>query len=46
MIEVKSTIASPLRFIVSRNEWEQADKFGPAYLFHVWDMQKNPPVLE
>lgn len=45
MIEVKSTVASPLRFIVSRNEWEQALKFGPAYLFHVWDMQKNPPVL-
>jgi hypothetical protein len=45
MIEVKSTIASPLRFIVSRNEWEQAVKFGPAYLFQVWDMQKLPPVL-
>lgn len=45
MIEVKSTVASPLRFIVSRNEWEQALKFGPAYLFHVWDMQKKPPVL-
>jgi hypothetical protein len=36
---------SPLRFIVTRNEWEQAEKFGPAYLFQVWDMQKAPPVL-
>ena len=45
MIEVKSTTASPLRFIISRNEWEQAIKFGPAYLFHIWDMQKTPPVL-
>jgi hypothetical protein len=45
MIEVKSTITSPLRFIVTRNEWEQAEKFGSAYLFHVWDMQKTPPVL-
>lgn len=45
MIEVKSTTASPLRFIVTRNEWEQAEKFGPAYLFQVWDMQKTPPVL-
>lgn len=45
MIEVKSTTASPLRFIISRNEWEQASKFGPAYLFHVWDMQKDPPAL-
>lgn len=45
MIEVKSTVASPLRFIVTRNEWEQAEKFGPIYVFHVWDMQKEPPVL-
>jgi hypothetical protein len=45
MIEVKSTTASPLRFIVTRHEWEQAEKFGPAYIFHVWDMQKTPPVL-
>lgn len=45
LIEVKSTVMSPLRFIVTRNEWEQAEKFGPAYVFHVWDMQKTPPVL-
>jgi hypothetical protein len=45
MIEVKSTVASPLRFIITRHEWEQAEKFGPAYLFHVWDMQKTPPFL-
>jgi hypothetical protein len=44
MIEVKSTIASPLRFIISRNEWEQAQKFGPGYVFQVWDMDKTPPV--
>jgi hypothetical protein len=45
MIEVKSTIASPLRFIVTRNEWDQAEKLGPAYVFQLWDMQKVPPVL-
>ncbi|MDR1227510.1 MAG: DUF3883 domain-containing protein [Azoarcus sp.] len=45
MIEVKSTVSSPLRFIISRNEWEQAAKFGAAYLFHIWDMQKTPPIL-
>ena len=39
LIEVKSTIASPLRFWLSRNEWEIAKKFGAAYFFHVWDMQ-------
>jgi hypothetical protein len=45
MIEVKSTTASPLRFIISRNEWDKAKTFGPAYLFHVWDMQKTPLIL-
>lgn len=45
LIEVKSTIASPLRFFVSRNEWEQAQEFGEAFVFHVWDLKPNPPVL-
>lgn len=45
LIEVKSTVASPLRFIVTRNEWEQAEKVGAAYLFQIWDMQKTPPIL-
>jgi hypothetical protein len=45
LIEVKSTIASPLRFYLTRNEWEQARKSGAAYIFHIWDMSKTPPVL-
>jgi hypothetical protein len=45
LIEVKSTIASPLRFHVSRNEWEQAKQFGEAFVFHVWDLQSDPPIL-
>ena len=45
MIEVKSTTASPLRFIITRNEWEQAIRFGSAYHFHIWDMQQAPPRL-
>jgi len=45
LIEVKSTIASPLRFFLTRNEWEQGEKFGKAYVFHVWDIRKHPPVL-
>lgn len=45
LIEVKSTIASPLRFYVSRNEWEQAQEFGDAFVFHVWDLKPDPPVL-
>ncbi len=45
LIEVKSTIASPLRFFVSRNEWEQALKFGVAYHFHIWDLSPSIPRL-
>ena len=45
LIEVKSTVASPLRFYVTRNEWNQALKAKDSYFFHVWDMQKNPAVL-
>jgi hypothetical protein len=45
LIEVKSTVASPLRFIITRNEWENADQIGAAYIFHVWDMDKYPPIV-
>jgi hypothetical protein len=45
LIEVKSTIASPLRFYITRNEWEQALKYGDAYHFHIWDLAANPPRL-
>lgn len=45
MIEVKSTVASPLRFFLSRNEWKKADEIGQAYVFHIWDMALNPPKL-
>lgn len=45
LIEVKSTIASPLRFVVSHGEWDKADVVGDAYLFYVWDMTKSPPIL-
>lgn len=41
VLEVKSTIASPLRFYVTRNEWEVCEKMGSAYLFHVWDMRSG-----
>jgi hypothetical protein len=45
LIEVKSTIASPLRFNVSRNEWKQATSVGDPYRFHIWDLDKKPPQL-
>jgi len=45
LLEVKSTIASPLRFFVSRNEWETCQKMAAAYHFHIWDM-KNGTLFE
>ena len=45
LIEVKSTIASPLRFQLSRNEWNQACRFGERYHFHIWNLQTEPPQL-
>lgn len=45
LIEVKSTLSSPMRFILTRNEWNVADGAGEAYVFHIWDMTKKPPVL-
>ena len=41
LIEVKSTIASPLRFFLTRNEWETAIKFGDRYIFHIWDLTSS-----
>ena len=45
LIEVKSSIASPLRFFVTRNEWEKALQFGDSYLFHIWDLASQAPRL-
>jgi hypothetical protein len=45
IIQVNVTLASPFRFILCREEWEHAQRFGAACLFHVWNMQKTPPVL-
>lgn len=45
LIEVKSTIASPPRFFVTRNEWRKAESAGEAYSFHIWNMQRDPPTL-
>ena len=45
LIEVKSTIASPLRFFLTRNEWEQALVFGSSFVFHIWNLQVEPPAL-
>jgi len=45
LIEVKSSIASPLRFILTRYEWEKAEEAGAAYCLHIWNLTKEPPIL-
>lgn len=45
MIEVKSTIQSPMRIIVTSNEWEKAEKFGDTYFFYIWEMRLATPRL-
>ena len=45
LIEVKSTVVSPLQFFLSRNEWDTAVKFGERYFFHVWDL-RIPKLFE
>ena len=46
LIEVKSTIISPLRFIITRNEWNKALQAGSKYIFHIWDMHPANPILK
>lgn len=45
LIEVKSSIASPLRFFITRNEWESALKYGQSYYFHIWNLSLPIPQL-
>jgi hypothetical protein len=45
LIEVKSTISKPIRFYLTRHEWETALKFGDRYFFHVWDLSE-PQMYE
>ncbi len=45
LIEVKSTVLSPLRFELTRNEWDQAARLSARYHFHIWNLAANPPQL-
>jgi len=45
LIEVKSTIANPPRFFLTKNEWGHAEQFDSVYHFHVWDMRTEIPEL-
>lgn len=44
-IEVKSSLANPLEFQVTKGEWRVATTMGEAYIFHIWDMRQEPPTL-
>lgn len=45
LIEVKSTTSKPIRFYLTRHEWETALKFGDRYFFHIWDLSE-PQIYE
>ena len=38
LIEVKTSHSSPPRMILTRNEWETAQRFGSAFQFHLWTL--------
>lgn len=37
-IEVKATERHPLRFYLSRNEWQAAERYGDDYFVHLWHL--------
>lgn len=41
LIEVKSSVQTPLRMVITRNEWDTAIRFGPRYFFHVWSVPER-----
>lgn len=45
LIEVKSTTISPMRFFVTRHEWNKAIQAADDYIFHIWDLHQEKPVL-
>jgi len=42
LIEVKSTLISPVRFHVTQNEWRKAQGAPESYKFYVWELHKEP----
>lgn len=41
LIEVKTTHANPPRMILSRNEWQTAERYGAAFNFHLWNLNNE-----
>ena len=40
-IEVKASAYSPTHFVLTRNEWDIAEKRADNYLFHVWNLETD-----
>jgi hypothetical protein len=45
LIEVKSSTQSPPKIIVTRREWEAAQKYGSAYYVYVWSSKATQPFI-
>jgi hypothetical protein len=38
-IEVKGSASSPIRFILTRNEWDKAESIGKTYFLYIWNIR-------
>jgi hypothetical protein len=45
LIEVKSTKVKPIKFFLSRSEWNEAQKRIGGYFFYIWYLGSSPPEL-
>ena len=45
LIEVKSSSANPPVVVISRNEWDQACRYGPSFVFHFWDFKGDNELV-
>lgn len=46
LIEVKSSKSNPLRIILTRGEWDAAQKYDDAYVFHVWRLPSEELIIK
>jgi len=45
LIEVKSSQRNPTRIILTRGVWNAAQKYGDAYLFHIWKLPSEELIV-
>lgn len=46
LIEVKSSMRTPPRIILTRGEWKAAEQYGAAYVFHVWSLPDEALLIK